>query len=200
MVLGVSYRVEKGEVLLTVRSLHQDEHHHNGDIRVTSKENGPSIRQIILEHSRWAGLTIVSSEDELGDPTQYTGAALPSQQDRTTETPLPPRDTRCILGNRPTTQETPRIICEFDFSSLKPTTTRWSHNQHSVSVSSRKGQTRIIEVPANSTTEQTDRRYSRGVNSKKNRTLAKTTPFPLTNLVGTSSKWKCLTKTWYTTG
>ncbi len=138
MVLAQSYRVEKGEVLMTVHSLYQGEHHRNGDIRVTSKENGPSIRQLILEHSRRAGLTIVLSEDELGDPTQYTGADLPTQQDRSVETPQPPRYTQTTLSNRPTTQETPRITCEFDFSSLKPTTTRWSHNQHFVSVTCRK--------------------------------------------------------------
>jgi hypothetical protein len=120
MVLAESYRVEKGEVLLTVRSLHQDEHHRNGDIRVTSKENGPSIRQRILDHSRRAGLTIVLSEEELGDPTQYAGTVFLPQA----ETPLPPRDLRRILGNRTTTQETPPITCEFDFSALKPTTTR----------------------------------------------------------------------------
>ncbi len=107
--MAESYRVEKGEVLLTVRSLHQDEHHRNGDIRVTSKENGPSIRQLILEHSRRAGLKIVLSEEELGDPTQYAGTASLPQLARTAETSLPTRNLRRILGNRTTTQETPLI-------------------------------------------------------------------------------------------
>ena len=149
------------------------------DIRVTSNENSPSIRQLIYEHSRRAGLIIVLSEDELGDPSQYTGAAPPPQQARIVETPPPPRYTQRILGNRPTTQETPRIICEFDFSALKPTTTRWPHRQHFFSVTCRKGQARIIEDHVNSTTEQAGRRHSRGVTVKKSRTLAKATTFPL---------------------
>ena len=187
MVLAQSYRVEKGEVLLTVRSLHQGEHHRNGDIRVTSKENGPSIRQLILEHSRRAGLTIVLSEDELGDPTQYTGAALPPQQDRAAETPQPPRYTQPTFRNRPTTQETPRITCEFDFSALKPTTTRWPHSQHFVSVTCRKGQAHIIEDHANLTTTQEGRNPSLGVAVRKRRTLAKASTFPLDE-----SRWALL--------
>ena len=187
MVLAESYRVEKGEVLLTVRSLHQDEHHRNGDIRVTSKENGPSIRRLILDHSRRAGLTIVLSEEELGDQTQYTGTASLPQQARTAETPPPPRNFRRTLGNRTTTQETPLVTCEFDFSALKPLTTRWPYNQGHVSVTCRKGQARIIEAPVTSTTAQTGRRHPKGVNIKRSRPLTKTNVFPLDE-----SRWAVL--------
>ena len=119
------------------------------------------------------------SEDELDDPSQYTGSVPPLQQARTVEAPPPPRYTQRFLGNRPTSQEAPRIICEFDFSVLKPATTRWSHTQHFVSVTCLKGQACIIEDHANSTTEQADRRHSRGVSTKKTRSLAKTSTFPL---------------------
>ena len=187
MVLAESYRVEKGEVLLTVRSLHQDEHHRNGDIRVSSKENGPSIRQLILDNSRRAGLTIVLSEEELGDPTQYAGTASLPQPARTAATPPPPRNFRRTLGNRTTTQETPLVTCEFDFSALKPITTRWLYNQGHVSVTCRKGQARIIEAPVTLTTAETGRGHSRGVNTKRSRPLTKTNTFPLDE-----SRWALL--------
>ncbi len=154
---------------------------------MTSKENGPTIRQLILEHSRRAGLTIVLSEEELGDPTQYAGTASLPQQARTAETSLPPRNLRRILGNRTSTQETPLITCEFDFSALKPTTTRWPYNQDHVSVTCRKGQARIIEAPVTSTTAQTGRRHPRGVNTKRSRPLTKTNNFPLDE-----SRWALL--------
>ncbi len=177
MVLAESYRVEKGEVLMTVHSLHQDEHHRNGDIRVTSKENRPSIRQLIFEHSRRSGLTIVLSADDLA--TRPNILARTHHHNRTTLSRLH------RLHGTPNAfwvtdpPQASQIICEFDFSTLKPTTTRCPHSQQFVSITCRKGQERIIEDHGNSTTEQTDRRHPRGVATKKSRPLTKVNTFPL---------------------
>ncbi len=149
-----------------------------------NRRKNPSIRQLILDHSRRTGLTIVLSEEELGDPTRYAGTVSLPQQARTAETPPPPRNFRSILGNRTTK---PLITREFDFSTLKPTTIRWSYNQGHVSVTCRKGQARIIEAPVTSTTTQTGRRHPRGVNTKRSQPLTKTNAFPLDE-----SRWAVL--------
>ncbi len=154
---------------------------------MSSKENGPSIRKLILDHRRRAGLTIVLSEEELGDPTQYAGTASLPQQARIAETSPPPRNFRSMMCNRTTAHETPLITCEFDFSALKPITTRWLCNQDHVSVTCHKGQARIIETSLTLTTTQTGRGHPSGVNTERSRPLAKTNTFPLDE-----SRWALL--------
>jgi hypothetical protein len=92
-----------------------------------------------------------------------------------------------VQTNRTTTQETPLITCEFDFSVLKSTTTRCPYNQDHVSVTCRKGQAHIIEATVTSTTVQTGRRHPRGVNTKRSRPLTKTNNVPLDE-----SRWDLL--------
>ena len=147
LVQAESTREEDGAVYVHIRSLHQEEQHRWGEIRMTSVRGGISIRSIDIQHADRTGLMISMSAAELGDPEAggyKQCAALTQYLARTATAILPttPPETHTPIIRRQ--RELPHMLrkaCfQLDMTALYPTDEIWPGLQTATTVTSRGGQ------------------------------------------------------------
>ena len=149
-----SVRENNATMYVNVRSLHQDEQHQWGEIRMSCNQGEVGIRSIAIEHQKREGLTISLSAAELGDPTaggfqqcselaKYLTRRRPVAQP--CAPPIPPAAT--CRRQREIPQVLRKAHFKLDMTALYPSDQEWD-TDNKVTVTLRGGQATRHDVAA----------------------------------------------------
>jgi len=132
LVQAESTREEDGGVYVHIRSLHQEEQHCWGEIRMTSVRMGVSIRCIDIQHTDRTGLMSSLSAAKLGDPeagVYKQCAALTLYLAKTAAAILPTTPPAAYTPIVRRQQELPHMLSkacfQLDMTALYPTDEIW---------------------------------------------------------------------------
>ena len=141
-----SVRENNATMYVNVRSLHQDEQHRWGEIRMSCNQGEVSIRSIAIEHQKREGLTISLSAAELGDPTaggfqQCSELAKYLTRRRPVAQPCAPPIPPAAICRRQ--REIPQVLrkahFKLDMTALYPSDQKWG-TDNNITVTLRGGQ------------------------------------------------------------